>query len=104
MLATGITTRVRTFVEWAFEDVGIALEWKGEGASEKGYCKATGALRVAVDPRYFRPTEVELLIGDATKAREKLGWVHETSPRDLAREMVRADLILMQHAPIDKQG
>ena len=104
VLATGITTRVRTFVEWAFEDVGIALEWRGEGASEKGYCKATGVCRVAVDPRYFRPTEVELLIGDATKAKEKLGWVHETSPRDLAREMVQADLILMQHAPIDKQG
>ena len=104
VLATGITTRVRTFVEWAFEDVGIALEWRGAGVEEKGYCKATGALRVAVDPRYFRPTEVELLIGDATKAKEKLGWVHETSPRDLAREMVQADLVLMRHAPIDKQG
>lgn len=104
VLATGITTRVRTFVEWAFEDVGIALEWRGEGVEEKGYCKATGALRVAVDPRYFCPTEVELLIGDATKAKEKLGWVHETSPRDLAREMVQADLVLMRHAPIDQQG
>lgn len=102
VLATGITTRVRTFVEWAFEDVGIELEWKGEGVEEKGYCKKTGALRVAVDPRYFRPTEVELLIGDPTKAKEKLGWTHDTSPRDLAREMVQADLITMRDAPIGK--
>jgi len=64
VLATGETTPVRTFVEWAFEDAGIALRWEGEGVDEKGYCKNTGALRVAVDPRYFRPTEVELLIGD----------------------------------------
>jgi len=102
VLATGITTRVRTFVEWAFEDAGIALEWRGEGVEEKGYCKATGVLRVAVDPRYFRPTEVELLIGDPTKAHEKLGWTHETSPRDLAREMLLADLATMKTAPIGK--
>lgn len=102
VLATGVTTRVRTFVEWAFEDVGITLEWKGEGVDEKGYCAKTGAPRVAVDSRYFRPTEVELLIGDATKALEKLGWKHETSPRDLAREMVRADLDVMRTAPIGK--
>jgi len=64
VLATGETTTVRQFVEWAFEDVGIALEWRGDGVEEQGICKATGALRVAVDPRYFRPTEVDLLIGD----------------------------------------
>jgi GDPmannose 4,6-dehydratase len=102
VLATGQTTRVRTFVQWAFEDVGIELEWRGEGVEEKGYCKATGKLRVAVDPRYFRPTEVELLIGDPTKAHEKLGWTHDTSPRDLAREMVQADLLVMRDAPIGK--
>lgn len=102
VLATGITTRVRTFVGWAFEDAGIDLEWKGEGVEEKGYCKKTGALRVAVDPRYFRPTEVELLIGDPTKAHDKLGWTHDTSPRDLAREMVQADLITMRDAPVGK--
>ena len=92
VLATGETYTVRQFVEWAFEDAGIALEWRGEGIEEKGYCKATGTMRVAVDPRYFRPTEVELLIGDPTKAHEKLGWSHETSVRELAREMVMADL------------
>jgi GDPmannose 4,6-dehydratase len=102
VLATGITTPVRTFVEWAFEDVDIPLRWEGQGADEKGYCTNTGNLRVAVDPRYFRPTEVDLLIGDATKAFEKLGWKHETSPRDLAREMVHADLEVMRNAPIGK--
>lgn len=102
VLATGKTTTVRTFVEWAFEDAGIALRWDGKDADEKGYCAKTGRLLVAVDPRYFRPTEVELLIGDPTKARDKLGWQHDTSPRDLAREMVQADLQVMQTAPIGK--
>jgi GDPmannose 4,6-dehydratase len=98
VLATGVTTQVRTFVEWAFEDVGITLEWRGTGVEEKGYDVATGTCLVEVDARYFRPTEVELLIGDPTKAHEKLGWRHETSPRDLAREMVQADLQIMQTA------
>ena len=69
---------------------------------DKGYGAATGRLRVALDPRYFRPTEVELLIGDPTKARETLGWHHETSPRALAREMVEADLKTMRDAPTGK--
>ena len=98
VLATGVTTKVRSFVEWAFADVGIALEWKGAGVGEKGFDAQTGRLRVEVDPRYFRPTEVDLLIGDATKARIKLGWRHETSVRELAREMVQADLKVMQSA------
>lgn len=102
VLATGETTEVREFVRWAFEDVGITLEWKGEGVDEKGYCTKTGKCLIEVDPRYFRPTEVELLIGDPTKAKEKLGWTHNTSPRDLCREMVKADLIVMKNAPIGK--
>jgi GDPmannose 4,6-dehydratase len=102
VLATGETTPVRTFVEWAFEDVGIQLRWEGEGVEEKGYCQESGRCLVEVDPRYFRPTEVELLIGDPTKVKEKLGWSHETSPRDLAREMVQADLETMRTAPIGK--
>ena len=102
VLATGETTTVRQFVEWAFEDVGIALEWRGSGVDEQGFCKATGALRVAIDPRYFRPTEVELLIGDPSKAQQKLGWRHETPVRELAREMVRADLETMKNAAIGR--
>lgn len=102
VLATGITTPVRDFVGWAFEDVGITLEWKGHGVEEKGFDSRTGEMIVAVDPRYFRPTEVDLLIGDPTKARHKLGWTHKVSPRELAREMVQEDLKVMRDAPIGK--
>jgi GDPmannose 4,6-dehydratase len=102
VLATGETTEVRTFVEWAFEDVGIQLRWEGDGVDERGYCSASGKCLVEVDPRYFRPTEVELLIGDPSKAKAKLGWAHETPVRELAREMVEADLRVMQDAPIGK--
>jgi GDPmannose 4,6-dehydratase len=102
VLATGETTEVREFVRWAFDYVGITLEWKGEGVEEKGYCTKTGKCLIEIDPRYFRPTEVELLIGDPAKAKEKLGWTHDTSPRDLCREMVEADLIVMKNAPIGK--
>lgn len=102
VLATGVTTHVRSFVEWAFEEVGIAIEWRGEGVEEKGYDTRDGRCLVEVDPRYFRPTEVELLLGDPTKAREKLGWTHETDARTLAREMVASDLDLMRTAAIAK--
>ncbi|EPE61891.1 GDP-mannose 4,6-dehydratase [Sphingomonas paucimobilis] len=102
VLATGETTPVRTFVEWAFEDAGIDLRWEGEGVDEKGYCTKSSRCLVEVDARYFRPTEVDLLIGDPAKAKAKLGWSHETSPRDLAREMVQADLNVMATAPIGK--
>jgi GDPmannose 4,6-dehydratase len=102
VLATGETTEVRKFVEWSFEDVGIDLEWRGTGVNEQGFCKTTGKCLVQVDPRYFRPTEVELLIGDPAKAHAKLGWKHETSVRDLAREMVQADLKIMADAPVLK--
>lgn len=102
VLATGETTPVRTFVEWAFADAGFTLKWQGEGVNEKGIDTATGNILVEVDPRYFRPTEVDLLIGDPTKAHEKLGWQHETSVRELAREMVVEDLRLMQSDNIAK--
>src|SRR5690606_31830558 len=81
VLATGATTSVRDFVSWAFEEVGITLAWQGQGADEQGINAATGQTLVAVDPRYFRPTEVDVLQGDATKAREKLGWSHQTTTR-----------------------
>jgi GDPmannose 4,6-dehydratase len=104
VLATGETTEVRQFVQWAFEDVGIDLTWQGTGAEEKGFDRATGKCLVEVDPRYFRPTEVELLLGDPSKAKQKLGWSHETSVRDLAREMVQADLAVMQTATVMKEA
>jgi GDPmannose 4,6-dehydratase len=104
VLATGVTTKVRNFVEWAFADAGITLEWKGAGVEEKGFDAQTGKPLVEVDPRYFRPTEVDQLIGDATKALTKLGWRHETSVRELAREMVLADLKVMQSATIMKEA
>ena len=100
VLATGVTTEVRKFVEWAFEDVDIILRWEGEGAEEKGYCQETGRCLIEVDARYFRPTEVELLLGDPKKAKEKLGWEHKTSVRTLAQEMVQADLEIMRSSPI----
>jgi GDPmannose 4,6-dehydratase len=93
VLATGETTMIRDFVTKAFSEVGITLAWSGTGVDEKGTCTETGKVLVEVDPRYFRPTEVELLIGDPTKAKEKLGWVHDTKWDQLCAEMVAADLI-----------
>ena len=92
VLATGVTTSVRDFVACAFAEAGIELTWRGAGVDEVAVCTATGRELVAVDPRYFRPTEVELLIGDASKAKARLGWTHETGWRDLCSEMVREDL------------
>lgn len=97
VLATGVATSVRQFVEWAFADAGIAVEWRGEGIEERGY-DTNGRCLIEIDPRYFRPTEVDALMGDPTKARTRLGWQHERSARDLAREMVLEDLKLMQSA------
>lgn len=93
VLATGETTLVRDFVTKAFSEVGITINWSGSGVDEKGTCAETGKVLVEVDPRYFRPTEVELLIGDPTKAKTKLGWVHETKWEQLCAEMVAADMI-----------
>ncbi len=101
VLATGVATSVRSFAEWAFEDAGLPLHWTGSGVEEKG-CDADGRCLIQIDPRYFRPTEVDLLIGDSAKAHQKLGWRHETSVRDLVREMVTADLDVMRLAPIAK--
>jgi GDPmannose 4,6-dehydratase len=104
VLATGVTTAVRDFVGWAFEEVGIAIEWQGAGVDEVGIDAASGKVLVSVDPRYFRPTEVDLLLGDPSKARDKLGWVHSTTVRELAREMVQADLKVMQTSIVMKEA
>ena len=98
VLATGETASVRQFAEWAFAEAGIELDWTGSGTAEQGRCRRSGALRIAIDPRYFRPTEVDLLIGDPAKARARLGWHPRTGARELAREMVAADLALLAAA------
>jgi GDPmannose 4,6-dehydratase len=92
VLATGETHAVRDFIERAFAIVGRRIEWRGKGAEERGIDARTGSTLVQVDPRYFRPTEVDLLIGDPTKARERLGWKHSTSFDDLVAEMVEFDI------------
>lgn len=92
VLATGEMRSVREFVELAFAEVGRAIEWHGEGVEETGVDSRTGKTLVRIDPTYFRPTEVELLVGDATKARAKLGWKPKTSFAQLVKEMVKGDL------------
>jgi GDPmannose 4,6-dehydratase len=101
VLATGQTTAVRTFVEKAFRNVGIDIEWQGRGIEEKGFDLASGRCLVEVDHRHFRPTEVDLLLGDSTKAREILGWTHETALDDLVAEMMHEDLKVMARNPLD---
>lgn len=96
VLATGETHSVREFVELAFAHVGRTVEWVGEGIEEKGVDKRTGEVLVEIDPRYFRPTEVDLLLGDPSKARAKLGWQHRTSFPDLVREMMESDLQIIK--------
>jgi GDPmannose 4,6-dehydratase len=100
VLATGETRKVREFVEAAFAEAEIAIDWRGEGAAEQGLDRASGKVLVEVDPTYFRPTEVDLLIGDPTKAREKLGWSASVRFDQLVAEMVRSDLVVMakEHA------
>lgn len=92
VIATGETHSVKEFVELAFQNVGIEIIWKGEGVEEKGIDKSTGNILVHIDPRYFRPTEVELLLGDASKAREKLGWKPKVAFKQLVEMMVKEDL------------
>ena len=94
VLATGEAHPVREFVELAFAEAGCTIVWEGGGVDEVGRDKKMGKVLVRVDPRYFRPTEVDLLIGDASKAKAKLGWRHQTSFRELVSEMVRSDIEL----------
>jgi GDPmannose 4,6-dehydratase len=94
VLATGETHSVKKFCELAFGEVGIELEWQGEAENEKGINKKTGKVIIEVDPKYFRPTEVELLIGDPSKAHRELGWKHKYSLNQLVSEMMKADVEL----------
>lgn len=92
VLATGETTPVRRFVELAFNETGREIKWEGEGVNEIGRDSRTGQILVAVDPAYFRPTEVDMLLGDPSKAARELGWKHTTGLADMVSEMVKADL------------
>ncbi len=113
VIATGQTTMVRDFVRMAFEYVGIELEFKGKGVDEVGIVKScsnpdyqieAGTEVVAVDPRYFRPTEVDLLLGDPTKAEQKLGWSREYDLKELVNDMMKSDLKLMTKDQYLKDG
>ncbi len=113
VIATGITTEIREFVRRTFAEIGIEIEFKGKGIDEKGYIAAcnnseykleTGKEVLAVDPRYFRPTEVDLLIGDPSKANSKLNWVPEYDLDGLIKDMLRSDIILMKKDQYLKEG
>ncbi len=97
VLATGETHTVRD-VEKAFSEVGIKIEWRGTGIDEKGYCAKTGKILVDVNPKYFRPAEVDLLLGDPSKAEKILGWKRKISFNELVKIMVEADLKLYRGA------
>ena len=124
VIATGVTTEVREFVRMAFAELGIEIEFRGEGIDEKGYIASVDEVRfteavgaeflpqlknitypvVEVDPAYFRPTEVELLIGDATKSRTRLGWVPQYDLKGLVEDMMKSDVKLMKKETYLKEG
>ncbi len=113
VIATGVTTEVREFVRLAFEELGIEIEFKGEGIDEKGYVAQcnnpkyqleTGKEILSIDPRYFRPTEVELLIGDPSKANKVLGWKPEYDLKGLVSDMVESDIKLVERDNYLKKG
>ena len=114
VIATGVQFSVRQFIEWSAEELGIKLRWQGQGVEEVGIIESmsqpyealtVGQTIIRIDPRYFRPTEVETLLGDPTKAKEKLGWVPEITVQEMCKEMVAADLNqAKQHALLKQSG
>jgi GDPmannose 4,6-dehydratase len=121
VIATGVTTEIREFVRMSFNHVGVKMGFKGEGVDEIGFVEAIdhavfeastgqacglsiGEELVHVDPKYFRPTEVDLLIGDATKARTKLGWSPKHTLQDLVTDMMQSDIKVMQKETFLKEG
>lgn len=104
VMATGVTTTVRDFITMAFKEVGITLKWEGRGIDEKGIDTETGKVLVEIDPRYFRPAEVELLIGDPTKAYKALGWKPKVQLPELVKMMVENDLNLAKKEQYLKEG
>ena len=103
VIATGVQYSVRDFVNTAALELGIHIRWEGQGVDEKGYDAATGKCIVQVDPRYFRPTEVETLLGDASKAQQKLGWTPKITFQELVSEMVQSDLQSAQRDELVKK-
>jgi GDPmannose 4,6-dehydratase len=103
VIATGVQYSVRDFVNAAAKELGISVRWEGTGVDEKGYDAATGKCIVQVDPRYFRPTEVETLLGDPTKAKQKLGWTPKITFNELVAEMVLEDLKSAQRDELIKE-
>merc|ERR1719419_957972 len=99
VISTGVYHSVRQFVLAAFSHVGIEIEWEGSGVDEVGKDKATGAVRVRINPKHYRPTEVEFLLGDCSKAKQELGWKPKYDFEALVREMMDADLALMRMNP-----
>jgi GDPmannose 4,6-dehydratase len=105
VIATGTQFSVRDFVEAAGTQLDMKIEWKGDGVDEVGIDRRSGRTLVRVDPRYFRPTEVETLLGDATKARQKLGWTAEVTFPELVAEMVESDLdVAKRDAMVAREG
>lgn len=102
-IATGVQYSVRDFVNYAYDYLGKKIRWEGEGVDEKGYDSESGQCIVAVDPRYFRPTEVETLLGDPSKAKEKLGWEPKITLKEMVQEMMEADLTLAKRDELVKK-
>lgn len=100
VIATGETHSVREFVEAAFAVIDRKIEWRGEGVEEVGIEHGTDIVRVKVNPKYFRPTEVDLLLGDASKAQRELGWRRKVTFHELVKDMVESDMKLMRKNPI----
>jgi GDPmannose 4,6-dehydratase len=104
IMATGITTTVRDFITMAFMEAGIAVKWEGSGLNERGVDSATGKILVEIDPNYFRPAEVELLIGDPSKAKKKLGWEPKVQLPELVKMMVENDIVIAERELHIKKG
>jgi GDPmannose 4,6-dehydratase len=103
VIATGVQHSVRQFIEWTAKDLGISLRWEGAGVEEVGFWGDKPIVRI--DARYFRPTEVDTLLGDPTKAKDKLGWVPEITVQEMCHEMVAEDLkVAQQTAHLRKYG
>ena len=112
VIATGKTTKVRDFIKMAFNYIGVEIEFKGKGVNEKGFVKSSknkdyslkiGQEVLSVDPKYFRPTEVDILVGDASKAKNKLGWVPKIELNELVDDMRSSDLVLMKKDKLLKE-